>query len=259
MSASTSKALPRALCDAFLPQTCVICGEWIATGTGSACRGCRQELREITRRSYCPRCGRSMPATAIKERHCARCRTERFWNIAGLARIGAYESPLRQLGARLKYHGRARNANFAARLLARALRKKAWLCEVEALVPVPMHWLRRQQRPVEHTDLLTTALGRGLDLPVWRVVRRVKYTPSQTQVTSQARRFANIDGCFACAGGVSEQLKGRCVCIIDNLLASGATICEVSKVLRRAGARRIYAAVISRTVLAGDMQAGPGM
>ncbi len=40
--------------------------------------------------------------------------------------------------------------------------------------------------------------------------------------------------------------------IVDNLVTSGATVCELSKVLRRAGAKRIYAAAIARTVLSGD-------
>ena len=52
-----------------------------------------------------------------------------------------------------------------------------------------------------------------------------------------------------------SRLAGKCVCIVDNLVATGATVCEVSKALRRAGARRVYAAVIGRTVFAGDVQA----
>jgi predicted amidophosphoribosyltransferase len=50
-------------------------------------------------------------------------------------------------------------------------------------------------------------------------------------------------------------VQGMTVCIVDNLLVTGATVCEVSKVLRKAGAKKIYAAVAARTVSGGDFQA----
>jgi phosphoribosylpyrophosphate synthetase len=43
------------------------------------------------------------------------------------------------------------------------------------------------------------------------------------------------------------------VCIVDNLLVSGATVTEASKVLRRLGAKRIYAAVLARTPPPGEV------
>ncbi len=96
-----------------------------------------------------------------------------------------------------------------------------------------------------------------MKIPVRRAVRRIKYTRSQTHVESRAQRFENVKGCFGPASWfrLLGRVRGRTVCIVDNLLVTGATLYEVSKVLRRAGAKRIYAAVIGRTVLAGDFQA----
>lgn len=200
-----------------------------------------------------------MPPSAIGTRGCARCKHEAFWNVSGVARVGAYEPALRSLVTGLKYGGRERNAEFVADLMAGVIGQRGWIDALDALVPVPMHWLRRWQRPCDHAALLTAALGRRMGVPVWRVVRRVKHTPSQTRVTSRAQRFANVKGCFAARAGAGRRLAGRCVCIVDNLLATGATVHEMSKVLRKAGARLIYAAVISRTVLAGDAHAAaPG-
>ena len=47
-------------------------------------------------------------------------------------------------------------------------------------------------------------------------------------------------------------MAGKTVCIVDNLMSTGATVTEVSKVLRRAGAKRIYAAVVARPAAPGD-------
>ena len=251
--------LLRGALDAVLPQTCIICGEWIMSGSGMACGSCDEQLTDTIKPTYCPHCGRTMPRPAIGDRDCARCKRESFWNVAGVARVGAYTPPIQKLTLGLKYAGRERNADFAADLLASAIERRGWLGEFDFLVPVPMHWLRRWQRPCDHADLLAAALARRLKIPLLRAVKRIKHTPSQVGVTSRAERFRNVERCFACRRWMNGRLAGARVCIVDNLLATGATVHEVSKVLRRAGARRIHAAVIARTVLAGDTQASPGV
>ncbi|MFQ5806213.1 MAG: ComF family protein [Phycisphaerae bacterium] len=247
-------ALLGGLLDALLPQTCVACERWTASGELAACPACRAAL-EVTRAlPYCHRCARTMSPFSIHEKGCARCQREPFWNVAGLARGGEYRNEtLRRLLVGLKFTGSERQADYLGALLAAAIRKKAWLTELDALVPVPMHRLRRWQRPGEHARLLAEAVSRRLGVPVRRAaVRRVKYSISQTRTLSSAERFRNVRDCFGPAR--KPKITGKTVCIIDNLLVSGATIHEVSKVLRKAGAKRIYAAVVARTTLPGDPQ-----
>lgn len=194
-----------------------------------------------------------MNPLAIAEKDCAQCRRERHWNIAGVVRIGSYPAELRTLVLGLKYQGRERNAAPLAERLADALGRVPWSADLDALVPVPMHWFRRVQRKCNHARVLADALGRAAGIPVHNACRRIRHGPSQTAARSQAQRFSNVKSCFGpnWRGNVS----GKTVCIVDNLMATGATVCEVSKVLRRMDAKRIYAAVASRTVLAGDFQA----
>lgn len=247
--------LGRGLLDAALPQTCVACGEWIPGSAGLACEGCHATIAAAISSAYCPRCGRTLPRTAIHEDGCARCKSEPFWNVAGVARIGRYGPQLRAVLLGLKYAGRERNADYLAELMGGELRRLGWLEQLDALVPVPMHWLRRLQRPCDHARVLATALARVVDVPVVRLVRRARHGPSQTQIPIRTRRFENVCGCFALARWRSRWAAGKTVCIIDNLLVTGATVYEVSKVLRKAGAKRIYAAVISRPAAPGDPRA----
>lgn len=249
--------LIRGVQDALLPQTCVIGGEWIPGGGPPTCAACDAALTDITQTHYCPRCGRTMPPPAVDSDGCARCKHESFWNVAGVVRIGAYEPPIRRLVTALKYGGRERNAELAGRLLAAALAARDWSRHLDYLVPVPMHWFRRWQRPCDHAALLAAVVARELDVRLLRACARIKHTPSQVVTTSRTQRFDNVRGCFAVRRGAPRKLAGRCVCIIDNLISTGATVHEVSKTLRRAGARRIYAAVIARTTLPGDIQATP--
>lgn len=259
------RGLGRGVLDAALPQTCVACGEWIPGAARLACDACHRQIIAALNRPYCPRCGRTLQREAIHEDRCARCRTERFWNVAGVTRVATYIPAIRPIVLRLKYGGRERNADYLADLLTAALRASGWAEELNALVPVPMHWLRRGQRPCDHARVLTEALARRIRVPVLRLVRRAKHSPSQTEITSKSQRFENVKGCFAPpwwwwryapSWWPRPDVRGKTVCIIDNLLVTGATVHEVSKVLRRAGAKRIYAAVLARPAAPGDPPTG---
>ena len=257
---SAIRRVALAVSDAVLPQTCAVCGTWIPSGGSRACDGCLASFEAILWRSYCHRCARTIRPESLDHRGCFRCRNERIWNIAGIARAGPYMHPLSTLIVGLKYGGRERNAAYLAELMAEALCGRSWLVDVEALVPVPMHWRRRMQRSCNHALLLTQELARRLEIPLLRGIRRARYAPSQMRfdAVSKAKLFKNVKGCFALsrlAGLGWRSVRGRTVCIVDNIVRSGATIHEVSKVLRKAGAKRIYAAIAARTVPSGDVQA----
>jgi predicted amidophosphoribosyltransferase len=61
---------------------------------------------------------------------------------------------------------------------------------------------------------------------------------------SAAARHRNIRGVFAVRRGV--RVTGRCCCVIDDVRTSGATLAEAGRVLRGAGATKVYAAVLAR-------------
>lgn len=249
-----------AIVDALLPQTCAGCGGWIPGYDGVLCATCRARLADDATTKYCRRCGRTLPSTAIHSEHCARCRTEHYWNIRGIARLGRYEEPLRRLVCDLKYGGALRNASILADLLVAQIRNQPWADQIDGIVPVPMHRLRRWQRPCDHARVLGEAVAARLHVPVVPLVRRVQHRPSQTTLQSRHQRFENVAGCFGLPrwtwqawlpfGGVPH--KNRTLCIIDNLLMSGATIYEVAKVLHKVGVRRVYAAVLARPAAPGD-------
>ncbi len=250
-------ALGAGLLDATIPQTCVACGSWIS-GAAPLCGGCAARLDALQALPACDRCGRVMRPESIRPGECARCSHESFWNVRAVVRLGPDVAPLRGLLRLLKYAGEERVALPLCDRLAARLAACDWWPQVDVLVPVPMHRLRRWQRPCDHAWLLAEGLSRRLRVPLRRAaIRRHRYAPSQTGASSRARRFEQVSGCFVTPP--RPRIAGLTICIVDNLLVSGATICEVSKVLRAAGVRRIYAAVAARTMPPGDFQAAEAL
>lgn len=250
---SAIRTLGRAFDDVVMPRVCVACSTWISgEGALELCGDCAARLRAGMRTPYCARCGRTMNPLSMDTVSCGECRGERHWNIAGMSRAGIYAGLLRKLLLRIKYAGDERAADVAAGLMAESLRARPWHDDLDVLVPVPMHWIRRILRPCNHALLLADRLGRRLGLSVADVAR-LRNAASQTLARSTAERFDNVRGCFAVR--TVARVAGRVVCIVDNLIVSGATVHELSKVLRRAGARRIYAATAARATPKGGFQA----
>lgn len=243
--------------DAALPQTCIACHDPVSGEGPIICNHCHELIEQIRRRPYCRRCGRTVPTTAIRVENCARCAKERFWNVAGIARVSVYETLTRQMLLDLKYGGQERIGEYLADRLTAEIRDRGWAESLDALVPVPMHWLRRLQRPCDHARVLTEHLSRLLGVPMVPLVRRPKHSISQTRMPGRQQRFENVRGCFALPPRHKGNVAGKSVCIVDNLIVAGATIFEVSKVLRKAGAQRIYAAVVARPPCPGDPVANP--
>jgi ComF family protein len=241
--------------DAAIPRTCAACEQWIASQAGPLCSDCRAAIHELRRRPSCPRCGRTAAPDTVYDGGCGLCRREQFWNVRGIARIGPYEGPLRTLVLLLKFGREAGSAELLGKMLAEALQAQHWPGAIDCLVPVPMHWLRRWQRPTDHARELATAISHELHIPVRALVHRAQYSRSQAELNTSHARFENVSGCFRPRRRAN--LAGKTVCIVDNLATSGATLHEVSKVLRRCGARTIYAAVACRSLSSAD-HAGAG-
>jgi predicted amidophosphoribosyltransferase len=85
--------------------------------------------------------------------------------------------------------------------------------------------------------------------PEWKlraahgVIRRTRDTESQFALTSHGRR-RNLKGAFAVRDG--GLLTGREVLLVDDIYTTGATARECARVLRRAGAAKVWVATLSR-------------
>lgn len=167
---------------------------------------------------------------------------------------GSYDGGLRELIHLLKYQQVRPASRVLGRMLAEALvdLDSSWTLRPVAIVPVPLHARKLRQRGFNQSELiareaLKMAAKAGRLTLNQGVLERRRETQSQTGLTRHQRR-ENIRGAFAVAR--PELIAGCDVLLVDDVFTTGTTVSECARVLRRAGASKIYVATVARTLKA---------
>jgi len=222
------------------PAVCSNCSEAVYEGQESLCRGCWDELLGCTGGDYCRQCGRNASRFGMVDGACADCR-EKDFAFDGIARAGVYADALQQMILRFK-NGRTELDSMLGRLADSALQGGGFYDDVELLVPVPLHWTRRLLRGYNQSAILAKRVRRA-GMRINTELVRVRRTRMQPVMVSDAARRRNVAGAFAVRE--RHRFAGRVVCLVDDIKTTGATLNECARVLKEAGAARVYALVLA--------------
>jgi ComF family protein len=181
-------------------------------------------------------------------RQCAGCLRRPFPFARATAAL-AYGGSLTKALLRLK-HGRHRHL---APALARSLLPvlaDAWTWRVQLILPVPLHPRRLRQRGFNQAlELLRAGVRqspRDRRLPIaCDVLVRVRDTPMLGH-GSPAARSEVLEGAFALAR--PDRVEGLHVMVVDDVMTTGATLAECTRVLLAGGAGRVSVAALARAV-----------
>jgi len=230
----------------LLAPECLSCGIPLSgIAGGPVCGPCWTRLSPLPAQQ-CGACGATLGQTPTDPRlRCSGCHS-RLGALTSVTAWGRYDGTLRTLIHAMKYDGYASIASRLGVLIRPGVRET--LAGAHAAVPVPLHPVKRLQRGFNQADLI----ARGLGLPVIRVLRRRRWTHSQTRLRAGGRQ-RNVENAFRLAFGrrsaVSTRVQDRVLVLVDDVRTTGATLEACAAVLRRAGAAEVRALVVARADL----------
>ena len=166
--------------------------------------------------------------------------------LDGLFAPFSYEGLAENAVRQLKFQGKTGRARSLAPYLAETLNGAQFDC----IVPVPMYWKGLRKRGYNQAALLARFLGEETGMPVCPALRKCRDTAQQHTLHARERR-KNLQGAYRVRKGIS--LKGKSLLLCDDVVTTGSTLLEAAQTLRDAGAARVYAVTVCKTVRRGDM------
>ena len=222
------------------PAVCIHCRQSICETDHDLCRDCWEGLQACTGADYCRRCGREAGRFAIVEGACPDCQGKDI-HFDRIARSGIYNWSLQEMILTFK-HGGTEHAEVLAFLANSALQASDFYRDIELFVPVPLHWSRRLSRGYNQSHILAGRLIHPIAKIDTNLVR-IRRTRSQPAMASPSARAKNVAGAFAVRQ--RHSFVGRRVCLVDDIKTSGATLNECARVLKQAGAVKVFALVLA--------------
>jgi ComF family protein len=171
---------------------------------------------------------------------------------------GSYDSGLRELIHLLKFNGVRPAAGVLGRMLAESFAALEPGIDSESIlvIPVPLYKTKRRQRGFNQAELIVRAAlkaypQRNRFRLASEILLRTRETHSQIGLTSHQRR-ENLRGAFTVAR--AAEVTGREVLLVDDVYTTGTTVSECARVLRRAGASKVWVATVARTLKLASSQ-----
>lgn len=116
--------------------------------------------------------------------------------------------------------------------------------QVDIISWVPLSRKRLRSRGYDQAQLLAVEVAKRLGLPCVPVLRKIRHTQPQSRTGSVEKRHANISGAYQVIA--PEELRGKSVLLIDDIVTTGSTFSECARMLGMAGAERVYCAAVAR-------------
>lgn len=224
------------------PQDCFVCGG--RAGETAVCAACEGSLPRHTA-ACCPVCALPTPDA----QRCGQC-VQRAPHFDATLAVFSFEHPIREMVLAFKFGSVFAVRDVLTRGLVAVAREAVEAGELQLdapalhIVPMPLHRDRMAERGFNQAMELARDVGRALDVPIrLHLVERDINTVHQARSSLKERR-KNVRGAFRCV----EPLTGQHVLVIDDVMTTGATLDELARTLKLAGAARVTNLLVARTL-----------
>ncbi len=255
----TIKKLSSIAIDFFLPPRCPGCMQMIDKHY-HLCFKCWSQV-EFVSRPKCKICGTGFEFEInFSDPICGDClTTQPYFDKA--RHLFKYNALIQSLVKKFKFNGEVQlGACFANWLVNNYFE---FIEDNNLIAPVPMHKYKRLLRGYNQSLELSRRISGQLagkinntngaaNLPLHRadLILKAKYTKPQTSL-SRTSRQKNLIGSMYVNPVYKTMLKGKNVLLIDDVITTGATAGEISKLLKRAGASKVNILSIAKTHIQG--------
>ncbi|MCP5064571.1 MAG: ComF family protein [Ignavibacteriae bacterium] len=214
------------LFDFFLPRLCASCNTKLLLNEKTICNKCidRLELAKEQR---------------IKNEFARKFEDEKIISDFVSLYVFKTDSEIQNIIHSFKYNQQYQIGIFLGEQIVKHLAKKIISWNADLVIPIPLHNLRKAKRGFNQAGTIAKSIGVNLDIAVRTdIIKRNRFTQTQTKLTLEERK-ENISEAFSLRK--KNIIKNKNIILVDDVITTGATITECSKLLIDSGAKNIYA------------------
>ena len=219
-----------------------MCGDAVESH-GALCAKCWSGFNWISN-PKCFKCGYPFPADLDLGPNpmCPHCAAGEC-DLDYIRSACVYDDVSKNIMLPFKHASKLKYQTIMSRAMINALRDLD--LDVDIVMPVPLAWRRLFKRGYNQATLLARPIAKHFDaiLDVDSLSR--KYKPDMGHKNAKQRR-ENVRGVFKILN--KDKIRGKKILLVDDVMTSGATFYELSRILRKAGVSAVYAVSFCRVV-----------
>jgi ComF family protein len=151
---------------------------------------------------------------------------------------GLYEGVLAEAINQLKFNGLKRLSKPLGKLLL-----SLDLPAMDGVVPIPLDIKRIRERGFNQSLLIARVISKMMKVPLLMDILLKKRATHPQIGLSAKERLSNLKNSFEVKGNI----KGLRLLLVDDVMTTGATVTECSKVLMKAGAKEVNVLALARS------------
>ena len=194
----------------FYPRVCAACGESLLKDEETVCLKCRYLL---------PKTGYELnPDNPLAQIFYGRVKFHAVTACFFFAKSGKVQHLIHEL----KYKGNIEAGVFLGQQLGETIKDAPLFQGIDYLIPVPLHPKREKQRGYNQSLMIAKGINEVTGIPIGdKYLIRAVNTATQTKKSAE-ERYKNVKDIFEVR--FPEELEGKHVLLIDDVLTTGATL-----------------------------------
>jgi ComF family protein len=228
-------SLTRPLIEFIYPPTCFVCEALMDGSEGRVCPACWSSIKHLTNDD------------TLFQEMLHRLTAGPSSHVSNLISLFHFEKEgtLQSIIHQLKYDGITSLGVELGRKLGEKLRDEFVGVHVDGVIPVPLHPTKLRERGYNQSGYIARGICEVTGIPVHAdVLKRHKYTSSQTQLTAVERK-ENVGDAFTLHRRAKSDVESKAFLIVDDVITTGATIEACAEVLMKSDARSVVAGSVA--------------
>ncbi len=228
----------------FFPQTCMICGK---LNKNYICEHCEIRINKYKKNGIIDNKKLIIDKLNIndinfKQKYYFICGQKIYWEK--LIYFFEYKGIIRKLILKYKFGGKSYISNFFAKQILNNKKVYEILKLYDIIIPVPIDKIKKKKRGYNQTELITKIISKtGIILEENDVLIKIKSGKTQSTL-NQKQRKDNVKNAYFVID--KRKIYNKKIILFDDIYTTGATVNEISRKLKEAGANEILILVIAK-------------